>query len=906
MKARKRRLTFLLEHSRSGDAASTSGSTAQGGEAGALQQRQAGEGAGEHHCGAVNSLAISTGLPSPEGSGSKRGNKQHLFTASRDATIKRWQVGAGDVPGGSKLEMTFEGHVDWVNDITVLEKENTLVSCSNDCTVRLWRANASPKTKGGKQGKKGEREKQADANSVDDYGLISTLYEHSDYIMCVAAAQEAKTFVSAGLRSEIKLWDLETTIRTSKLGLTKRRSSSSSSDSGNGSPSSVLREFDCASASDSSSCYSCDINPAGTVLACGSTDGIVRIWDTRSNERNEDGVLLPQMALRGHLGNIRCVRINRAGTMCVTGSSDKTMRVWDLGQQRCVRTFTFHKDSVWALDFDETRSQIISGGRDGQVFCTSVSGKVSTLLFEEEKSVLSLAAKPKPGNRSASGSEALESVWSASNSSSVRYWDLTQQAAWEGDEGERAPGSAGGSRGGSFRERRQSSSFVASNSPFSIKHSSFNKNTRKEAPVIPLQRTPSLTIVGVPSIIKHEILNNRQKILTEDTAGTICLWNVLTGSVEKCFKPEEIAAVIKAKEEETGEVEGEAGGGQGKPSQGQDAAMEDGQGSAGKKKDDRFERFFARINPEVTVSSWFSADKRLGKLSIHMEPKQCFSAEVYAVDLGIQEVSDELKFNMGEQVACSLFAKWQDGYKALTKAQDASPQQRKPAGSAQASAESPNSASSSPGGGKVTVNVQGQQPGRGGDGRGTKAKAKGGKLAEWPFYFYNNPCIITTTYNGEWFRKRVEDMDGSETADDIPEWVVSCVGESQLPTGLDLKFSFHLAPHDDSDLPSLQQGKLLAPRILLISKILTYVANKLSDQNVEIVHHGGSNGASAGNGSSANGGDADAAKQTGVAAEDIELLCNGKVLTPEMSLAKVRQSVWKRSDDIIIHYRVQN
>ena len=125
--------------------------------------------------------------------------------------------------------------------------------------------------------------------------------------------------------------------------------------------------------------------------------------------------------------------------------------------------------------------------------------------------------------------------------------------------------------------------------------------------------------------------------------------------------------------------------------------MEDGQGSAGKKKDDRFEKFFACINPEVTVSSWFSADKRLGKLSIHMEPKQCFSAEVYAVDLGIQEVSDELKFNMGEQVACSLFAKWQDGYKALTKAQDASPQQRKPAGSAPVKKyELPRTGSSSP------------------------------------------------------------------------------------------------------------------------------------------------------------------------------------------------------------------
>ena len=180
-------------------------------------------------------------------------------------------------------------------------------------------------------------------------------------------------------------------------------------------------------------------------------------------------------------------------------------------------------------------------------------------------------------------------------------------------------------------------------------------------------------------------------------------------------------------------------------------------------------------------------------------------------------------------------------------------------------------------------NSSSSSPGRG------KAAAKT-KQVDWPFSFKNNPCIITTTYNGEWFRKRIDDLDGSETIDVIPEWVVSCVADSQLPPGLDLKFSFHLMPAEDSDLPSLQQGKLLAPRILLISKVLNYVANKLSEQNVEIIHGGNSE---------------QDKQQKGVEASDMELLCNGKLLTPEMSLAKVRQSIWKRSDDIIIQYQVK-
>jgi len=34
-------------------------------------------------------------------------------------------------------------------------------------------------------------------------------------------------------------------------------------------------------------------------------------------------------------------------------------------------------------------------------------------------------------------------------------------------------------------------------------------------------------------------------------------------------------------------------------------------------------------------------------------------------------------------------------------------------------------------------------------------------------------------------------------------------------------------------------------------------------------------------------------------------MCNNKVLGPEMSLAKVRQDIWKSSDDIAIQYRVK-
>lgn len=39
----------------------------------------------------------------------------------------------------SRLLVNFDGHSDWVNQIKHIEEANTLVSCSNDTTIKIWR-----------------------------------------------------------------------------------------------------------------------------------------------------------------------------------------------------------------------------------------------------------------------------------------------------------------------------------------------------------------------------------------------------------------------------------------------------------------------------------------------------------------------------------------------------------------------------------------------------------------------------------------------------------------------------------------------------------------------------------------------------------------------------------------------
>lgn len=48
---------------------------------------------------------------------------------------------------------------------------------------------------------------------------------------------------------------------------------------------------------------------------------------------------------------------------------------------------------------------------------------------------------------------------------------------------------------------------------------------------------------------------------------------------------------------------------------------------------------------QISIPTWFTVDMRLGCLSIHLETPQCFSAEMYSVDLNNVGKPEEDKVN---------------------------------------------------------------------------------------------------------------------------------------------------------------------------------------------------------------------------------------------------------------------
>ncbi|KAJ7978062.1 WD repeat-containing protein [Quillaja saponaria] len=727
------------------------------------------------HCAGINCLAV---LKSSVSNGS-----DYLFTGSRDGRLKRWAL----AEDGATCSATFESHVDWVND-AVLAGDDTLVSCSSDSTLKTW-------------------------NAFSDGTCTRTLHRHSDYVTCLAAAgQNSNIVASGGLGGEVFIWDLEAAlVPVSKSGDAVDEEYSNGI---NGSSHSLpLTSLSTISSSNSisvqtiqsqgyapiaakghkESVYALAMNESGTLLVSGGTEKVVRVWDPRSGSKT--------MKLRGHTDNIRALLLDSSGRYCISGSSDSMIRFWDIGQQRCVHSYAVHTDSVWALASTPSFTHVYSGGRDLSLYLTDLETRESLLLCTGEHPILQLALHD-------------NSIWVASTDSSIRRWPA------EGYEPQKV--------------FQTGNSFLAGNLSFSRARVSLEGS----APV-PVYKEPTYTIPGTPSIVQHEVLNNRRHVLTKDIGGSVKLWEITSGVVIEDY----------------------------------------GKVSFEEKKEELFEM--------VSIPAWFTVDSRLGSLSVHLDTPQCFSAEMYSADLNIVGKPEDDKVNLALETLKGLLAHW------LIK-------RRQRVGS-QASANGDLLS------GKDVANRSLTH---------SRVEVDGGiendAMVYPPFEFsvVSPPSIITEGAHGGPWRKKITDFDGTEDDKDFPLWCLDCVLNNRLPPRENTKCSFYLHPCEGSTVQILTQGKLSAPRILRIHKVINYVVEKMVlDKPLDNLNSDGTFAPGLAGGQLQHPAGGDGSFRSGLKPwqklrPSIEILCNNQVLPPDMSLATVRAYIWKKSDDLVLNYRV--
>jgi WD40 repeat protein len=107
----------------------------------------------------------------------------------------------------------------------------------------------------------------------------------------------------------------------------------------------------------SSPVNSVEFSSDGECLACGSDDGIVRVW----NGRNGSCTLL-----EGHTRLVSCVSFSPDTKILASGSCDRSIRLWKL-DDKSHRLLVGHNAAILSIAFSPSGSSLASGCCDGEV-----------------------------------------------------------------------------------------------------------------------------------------------------------------------------------------------------------------------------------------------------------------------------------------------------------------------------------------------------------------------------------------------------------------------------------------------------------------------------------------------------------------------------------------------------------
>ncbi|MDT8381107.1 MAG: WD40 repeat domain-containing protein [Brevefilum sp.] len=128
-------------------------------------------------------------------------------------------------------------------------------------------------------------------------------------------------------------------------------------------------------------------SPDGAVLASGSWDGAVRLWDVNSGG--------PLRMLEGHTDYVTSVAFSPDGAVLASGSLDGTVRLWDVNSGGQLRMPEGHTDYLTSVAFSPDGAVLASGSLDGTVRLWEVnSGGLLRTLEGHTYYVTSVAFSP--------------------------------------------------------------------------------------------------------------------------------------------------------------------------------------------------------------------------------------------------------------------------------------------------------------------------------------------------------------------------------------------------------------------------------------------------------------------------------------------------------------------------------
>ncbi|KAG6040899.1 Mitochondrial fission protein [Claviceps citrina] len=268
-----------------------------------------------------------------------------MVSAALDDTIKVWDLNAGRCIG------VLGGHTASVRTLQV--EDNILATGAADATIRLWdlsRSSYDPHGNSYGEGEEGDEDAMAFGNpddqpidppegSMKDCELY-TLEAHVDQV--TALHFRGDVLVSGSADKTIRHWDLERgrCVQTLDVMWAAAQASASASASASGSGWRPTPGRSLSSPAD----FVGALQVFESALACGTADGMVRLWDLRSGQVHR--------SLVGHTGAVTCLQFD--DVHLVTGSLDRSIRIWDLRTGAIYDAYAY-ENPITSMMFDARR-----------------------------------------------------------------------------------------------------------------------------------------------------------------------------------------------------------------------------------------------------------------------------------------------------------------------------------------------------------------------------------------------------------------------------------------------------------------------------------------------------------------------------------------------------------------------